>query len=180
MSSKYDLKAIEKALNDGVSYSEISTRYSINRGYISKLAKKYNWEISNKKTEVNTVKHLIDDVAIAKFNQMKDTLGKQVTVIDEPILIILANQYATYIELEKKVKTEGITLYNDKGRPSFINPTYNAMQSVIKTLAAISKEFGLTIASRKRHNINIAGEGKKEKSIFNIDPGDDDFNLEGI
>jgi len=178
MAKEYDLKGIEQALLNGITYDDISDKYDINRGYITRLAKKYNWKIANKKTEVNTLKYLLDNVAVDKFNQMKTILKDQITIIDEPILMILANQYSTYVSLQEKIKTEGIVLYNDKGRPSFINPTYNAMQSVIKTLTTISKEFGLTIASRRRNKINLDDGSKKESSIFDIpdiENGNTDF-----
>jgi len=122
---------------------------------------------TRKTTVRKNQKEFINAKAKAEFEKIRENLGDKITIVDEPILIILANQYALYLELQETVQKEGVVLYNDKGRASFINPNQNALQSIIKNISSISKEFGLTLASRKRQKINLDREDK-ENSIFDL------------
>ena len=167
MSSKYNWLEIEKDYSLGMSHGDLCRKYGISKAYLSETAKKKGWSFAAD-TVANTPSQFINDTARAEFEKIINNLGDKITIVDEPILIILANQYAVYLELQETVKKEGTVLYNEKGRASFINPNQNAMQSVIKNISSISKEFGLTLASRKRQKINIETEDKKDKSIFDI------------
>jgi len=53
------------------------------------------------------------------------------------------------------------------------------MQSAIKTLVSVSKEFGLTVASRKRNKISTKSETDNKSSIFNMQ-GDNNFDMSNI
>ena len=101
-----------------------------------------------------------------KFNETKIKLGDQLSVIDESLLLALCNQYARYVALEEKVSVEGETIVSKNGVP-YLNPTYTALLSSIKALTSLSKEFGLTIASRKRAGVTLI-QATNKKSLFDL------------
>jgi len=124
--------------------------------------------MKKKHTKVDSSGELffINENSEKKFNETKTRLGDQLSVIDESLLLALCNQYARYVELEKKVMKEGETTISTKGIP-YLNPTYTALLSSIKALTSLSKEFGLTIASRKRAGVTLT-QADKAKSLFDL------------
>jgi len=172
-------KAYEKGNNSNVSIGKI---YGVTEAAIRKRAKKELWKKVDLKTSSSTTTKekflFIDDFASQQFENIKSKLGEQITIVDEPLLIALCNQYSRYSRLEERVDLEGETIISTKGIP-YLNPTFNALQSSIKTLATLSKEFGMTIASRKRAGVKLEDNSKKENSIFNIVniAGMEDFDI---
>jgi len=163
-------KAFEKGSNSNVSIGKI---YGVTEAAIRKRAKKESWQKTNFKmssSSSSTAKDrflFIDDFASKQFDNLKSKLGEQITIVDEPLLIALCNQYSRYSRLEERVKLEGETIISTKGIP-YLNPTFNALQSSIKTLVTLSKEFGMTIASRKKAGVKLKDNSKTKNSIFNL------------
>ena len=149
----------------------IADKYGITESAIRKKAKAEEWEKPLKdKTSAKRRKksHLNGDIAKEKFEDIKEELGTQMSSLDNPLLVALCNQYERYVNLEKRVINEGEVIISPRTGASYLNPTYNALQSSLKTLATLSKEFGLTVASRKRVGVEIANKDDEKDSIFNI------------
>lgn len=168
-----DIEAIREAVEAGEqTRTEIAAEYGISEGYVRKLIKQYGWHDPRKRngTKPSTKKETFDDAladefARRKFNLIKSELGDQLLPIDEPLIVALANQYSRYVRLEGEVEEEGVTIISKKGLP-YLNPKYNALQGAIKSLTTISKEFGLTIASRKRAGVSGSNREEDKGGIF--------------
>ena len=156
---------------ENISNVALATAHNISEAGIRRRAKAEGWKkFENKKphpyhdikkeniTDENG-NFFIDIEAKKQFDNLKEKLGDQVTAIDEPLLVALCNQSSRYKSLEKRVLEEGEVAISSKGIP-YLNPTYNALQSTLKTISTISKEFGLTIASRKRAGV-VASTSRK-------------------
>ena len=160
MSSKYDWKEIEKDYNKGLTYDDISQRYGVSKSQISKQAKARGWE-SRKETLENVSVHLNDNVALELYKQIKYELGEQLTIVDDPLLSVLSNQYSRYVRLEKIVQDEGEVITSPKGG-QYLSPNYTALLSSIKQLSTIAKDFGLTLKARKSSHIMTETARNKE------------------
>lgn len=177
-----DIVPIREAVEKGEqSKTEIAAIFGVSEGYIRKLIKQHGWNDPKKRTSTKAGTNgktnqsafegqLIDEFAKNKFNLIKKELKDQITPIDEPLLVALANQYSRYVKLEGEVDREGITIISKKGLP-YLNPKYNALQGAIKSMATLSKEFGLSIASRKRTGVKVGGDDSERNTMFSFRRG---------
>ncbi|MEN4053282.1 phage terminase small subunit P27 family [Sulfurimonas sp. NWX79] len=170
-----DLKQLKIDVESGAfSNVKLAKIHGCSESHIRNLTSRHGWNNPRKRNkhnshdEVTPGMHgdLIDMVAVRKFEEIKREREGYLTKADETLLITLANQFARYIRLEKEVLKEGEVIISQKGAP-YLNPKFNALQSAAKMLATLGKEFGLSIASRKRANIENKEVDDKE-SMFNI------------
>ncbi len=178
MAKKYDWELIEKDVLEGfLTFPEIAEKHGIDRSYLHKQIKKRNWtpQKSTKSTNVDLLEStFISDVAKDRYYLIKDKMGDVLTELDDLSLIPLVNAYARMIELEAIVLKEGVSIVSPKTGSPYQNPNYNALLSTTKSVAALGKELGLTVRSRKQVGISPKSD-KKDESIFNIV---DSFNME--
>jgi P27 family predicted phage terminase small subunit len=114
--------------------------------------------------------HLNDEVAKTMYKNIKEKLEDRLSELDEPLLIAMCNQYGRYIKLEKEVKKQGEVVYTSNGNP-YLNPTFNAMQSSLKAMQTLSKEFALSLVVRVKNDIKLEKEELTEmdKILFGLD-----------
>jgi len=171
-SKDIDWETIKKVYEtEQISNVALAAAHNITESAIRRRAKKEGWKKfeTKKPHPYNVIKEknhtdengnfFIDNEAKKQFKSLKNRLGDQITAVDEPLLVALCNQNSRYKTLEKRVIKEGEVTISSKGVP-YLNPTYNALQSTLKTMATLSKEFGLTIASRKRVGVSTSVDDK--------------------
>jgi P27 family predicted phage terminase small subunit len=153
---------------------KVAKLHGCSEAHIRNLIKKHGWNSPRIRSNDNShIKptlamqgDLIDIIAVRKFEEIKEELKEYLTKSDEMLLITLANNYSRYIKLEQEVAKEGEVIISQKGAP-YLNPRFNALQSAAKTLTTLGKEFGLSIASRKRAKIDRKDEEDGD-SLFNM------------
>lgn len=174
-----DLQKLKADVEDGsLSRAKLAEMYGCSESNIRKLIKKHGWKDPRKRAGANGANDdLIDATAAKKFEEIKAELGDQITKSDEMLLSALSNQFSRYVRLEREVMKEGEVVISAKGSP-YLNPKYNALQSAAKTLTTLGKEFGLSIASRKR--VGIQPETRKEdnEGIFAIAASLNDMDID--
>jgi P27 family predicted phage terminase small subunit len=172
-----DLEQLKIDVESGAfSNIKLAKIHGCSESHIRNLTTRHGWNNPRKRNKNNSHDNLtpamhgdlIDIVAVRKFEEIKKERESYLTKADETLLVTLANQYARYIRLEKDVLKEGEVIISQKGAP-YLNPKFNALQSAAKMLATLGKEFGLSIASRKRANIDSElSSDKKEESLFSL------------
>lgn len=153
-----------------MSYSEMCKKHDIDKGYLSREAKKKGWvrsEVKKSRPPRLIDGKFISKVAKDRYELTKEKMGDELTIIDDHILIPLVNMYSRMIELEAIVSKEGVSIVSPKTGAPYTNPNYNALLSATKSVASLGKELGLTVTSRKRAGVTPKNQ-QKEESIFDL------------
>ena len=169
---------------DGVkvkpSFRNLAKKYKTNHMAISRRAKVENWQKydpvavvkkanSAQRTELKAVAghyQLLDSVGARKIKEIIKELGADnYSHIDEPLIVMYALQYQRLLKLEALVQVENETIISSKGLP-YLNPNFNALQSVSNSLAKLGDRLGISVASRKRIGIKLGKKEDKVKSLF--------------
>lgn len=152
----------------------IALEYGISHTLVNKKIKTENWKryvptmsVSNYDAE-NPHIAVLGKTAIRKIDEVKRELGKNYSSVDEPLIVMYAKSYERYIELEKKVQQEGYISVSYKTGSTYINPTFNALQMVQKTLVTIANQLGLSMLSRKQLGLKLGNQPSMEQSIFDF------------
>ncbi len=182
-----DLEQLKIDIESGAfSNVKLAKIHGCSESHIRNLTMRHGWDNPRKRNKNNSHNDssptiygdLIDIVAVRKFEEIKKERERYLTKADETLLVTLANQYARYIRLEKEVLKEGEVIISQKGAP-YLNPKFNALQSAAKMLATLGKEFGLSIASRKRANIDLGSSNDEtEESLFSLNIDNYDIGID--
>ena len=138
---------------------------------IQRRAKKENWikldeDLIKDKYLVEKASFL-DITSIRKIKEIMLELGDSYSPLDEALIIAYAVNYSNWIDIQNQLLNEGVVIESTKGG-RYLNPTFNASKSIEKTLLSIANQLGLTVASRKKLDININNHSDTKSSIFNI------------
>jgi P27 family predicted phage terminase small subunit len=172
MRKKIEWKHIQSEYEDSFkSVRSIAKENNVSHSAIQQKAKKEGW----KKLDEDLIKDkylvsnasFLDTISIRKIKEIMTELGDKYSSLDEALIIAYAVNYSNWIELQNKLKIEGVVIESSKGG-KYLNPTFNATKSVEKTILSIANQLGLTLASRKKLDINIDANDKNIDSIFNI------------
>lgn len=160
------------------SIRQIAKENQVTHSAIQKRAKKESWikldeNLINDKELINTSSFL-GKIATRKIKELITELGDRYTVVDEPLIIMFAQNYELWIGLQSKIKENGITCRSEKGG-SYLSAEFNAMKSIEKTLLNIANHFGLSISSRNKIGVEHGTNKNDEDSIFALR---DRFNVD--
>ncbi|UFH59825.1 P27 family phage terminase small subunit [Sulfurovum mangrovi] len=106
-------------------------------------------------------------VGARKIHEIVHELGLHYSTVDEPLVIAYAESYERYLRLAKEVNKEGEVLISPKTGGEYLNPKFNAMQSVKNDLIKFGNQLGLSIAARKKLFIDLSDK-EEQKSIFDM------------
>ncbi len=156
-----------------LSYRKIAAKYETNHTQVKKNVEKYGWDISHrvsKKVSNPPKAHnkILGSVALRKIDELKEELGDKYSPIDEPLIVMYAKSYERYIELEQTLSVEGVIAVSIKTGSEYLSPTFTASLAIQKNIVTIANQLGLSLASRKKLNINFNKLDEKQSSIFDF------------
>jgi len=181
-------KAREKYENELVSFRGIAREFGKYHGYWSAIAKKEGWEKYTPPTtqaltsaqeaeeqiraikeyggaEELDIKKLLSPTAMRKIREICTELGDMYSSLDEQMIMTYALAYQRSLKLESIVQEKGEILYSaEKGTPYF-SPYYAALLASNKEMIQIARDFGMSVASRKRNALDF-GQKKNEPTVF--------------
>jgi P27 family predicted phage terminase small subunit len=178
MVKEIDWNSIKSEYEDTLkSVREIAAEYSISHTYINKKAKKDKWikldsGFIKDKSLVNSSSFL-SRTAIRKIKELITELGDNYSSIDEPLIIMFAQNYDMWMQLQPKIAANGMTCVSDKGG-TYLSAEFNAMKSIEKTLLNLSNHFGLSLSSRKK--IGIEKNNHDDDSLFSMAANMSDYD----
>jgi len=168
--------------NTKCSFTKLAKKYGTYPMMVQRVAKNEGWEkfdpkakevkaavakFNDKQSAVERPTAILDTIAVRKVEEIVRELGAHYSTADEPMLIAYAASYQRYLRLEKEVNEEGEVLISPKTGGEYLNPKFNAMQSLKNDIKNFGKELGLTIASRQRLSLKL-GTIEDTKSLFDV------------
>lgn len=160
------------------SQNALAKHHGIARSTLSEKAKKDGWgEFGADRQSAITVmtednadkasKILLGAIATRKLFEFKRELGLHYSSLDESSLVILAASYEEWVQLkEKTIRAGGIEHVSEK--------VAKRLTSLEKTIPMISRDFGFTLSSRKRLELDFNDDEKlKELDRFDLKRGFD-------
>lgn len=154
----------------------IAKEYGTSHTTINKKIEKEKWKryappVAIPQNEVEIMKpysQILGQTALRKIEEIKKELGKNYSNVDEPLIVMYAKSYEHYMKLEAIILKEGYVCISPKTRASYLNPNFNALQSVQKTLVTIANQLGLSMISRKQLGLKLGDDKREEPSLFDL------------
>ncbi len=164
----------------------LAEKYSVYKMKISRMSKKEGWvkyvsptdnHNYNAVTAVNPG-GILNTVGIRKIQEIVLELGEFYSPVDEPLVVSYAESYQRYLKLVVIVDERGEVCVSPKTGGEYMSPYFSALQSVKADMAKLGDRLGLSIASRKRLNLNLTREDKT-KSLFDLvaDISEEDMDI---
>ncbi len=153
----------------------LADKYGVYKMKISRKSRKEEWvkyRPATDNTNENAVTAVnpggvLTTVGVRKIQEIVSELGDLYSSVDEPLVVSYAESYQRYLKLVLIVDREGEVIMSPKTGGLYMNPYFSALQSVKADMAKLGDRLGLSIASRKRLNLNLSKE-EKTKSLFDM------------
>ena len=180
--AKYDESTWRKARNDyevvGLTYKRIYEEYGISISSLKRKSKEESWERLNDVIKSIDVRAsgMLTSVGIRKIKEIREELGENYSVMDEPLILMFATNYQLWLNIEAQIMKEGYTAISSK-RTEYLSPAFLAKTQVEKKIITIATQLGISLLSRKKMGIE-AGSKKKEASLFDIVDEIEDVKIE--
>ena len=172
--------------NTNCTLRELEEKYGIYKMKISRKSRKEEWvkyvpatdNVTHNAVTVINPSGILNTIGIRKIQEIVDELGDLYSPIDEPLLVSYAESYQRYLRLVAIVNAEGEVNISPRTGATYMNPNFSALQSVKSDMAKLGDRLGLSIASRKRLNLNLTKE-EKTASLFDLvgDISDEDIEI---
>lgn len=168
--------------NTKCSFSKLAKKYQTYTMNVHRKAKDGEWvkfspgakEISHavskfdeKQAAVSKPTNILETVGVRKVKEIIKELGAHYSQVDEPLVIAYAESYQRYLRIAKEVNNEGEVLISPKTGGEYLNPKFNAMQSLKNDLIKFGNQLGLSIAARKKLFLDF-GDKDDHKSLFDM------------
>jgi len=162
--------------NTKISMRKLAAQYGTYPMDVSRKVKEFGWvkydpvKTALEKHEKNKVVNphgILGTTAVRKIQEIVKELGDEYSPVDEPLVVSYAESYERYLRLVSIVNKEGEVCVSPKTGSTYMNPNFSALQSVKSDMAKLGDRLGLSIASRKRLNLNFTKE-EKTKSLFDL------------
>lgn len=155
------------------SMRSIAKDHGTNHVSLKNFAEKHGWDMSHRVSKKVSKPHnphnkILGTVALRKIEELKEELGDKYSPIDEPLIVMYAKSYERYIELEQDISINGVIAISIKTGAEYLSPTFTASLAIQKNLVTIANQLGLSLASRKKLNINFQKLNDKQSSIFDF------------
>jgi P27 family predicted phage terminase small subunit len=92
----------------------------------------------------------LDELATTEWNRIVLLLGDKLTDADLQGLTSLCCAFSRMVTAQQQLQTQGLTVISAKTGWPAPNPLISIVNSASETVRQLSKEYGLTPASRKR------------------------------
>ena len=181
MPKKIDWEPIREAYeNNTISNPELAKTFSVSATAIRTRAKSEKWErfdgSSIRDQELVTTKPIIQRLALRKIKEITEELADNYSPVDEPLIIIYAQNYQAWVELSFKLQQQEYIIEGARGN-MIINPLFKMVKDVEKMLLQYAQQLGLSIASRKRIGMKM-GESHQTASLFDLDAEIDSLDIQ--
>lgn len=168
--------------NTKTSFAKIATKYNTYAMNVKRKADDGSWikfkpgsieikdaisKFDEKRSTVSKPTNILETVGVRKVQEIVRELGSHYSTIDEPMVIAYAESYQRYLKLAKEVNTDGEVLISPKTGGEYLNPKFNAMQSVKNDLIKFGNQLGLSIAARKKLLLDL-GDKEDQKTLFDM------------
>ena len=162
--------------NTKISMRKLADKYGTYPMDVSRKAREFGWvkydpvKKAMEQHEENKVINphgILGTTAVRKIQEIVKELGEEYSPVDEPLVVSYAESYERYLRLVAIVNKEGEVCVSRKTGATYMNPNFSALQSVKSDMAKLGDRLGLSIASRKRLNLNFQKE-EKTKSLFDL------------
>jgi P27 family predicted phage terminase small subunit len=149
----------------------IATENAITHGAIQRRAKKENWsrgslDVINDKSLTKASNPILKRHALRKIEEIKNELGDNYSVLDEPLVIAFALNYQKWIATQEILLEENSIEVSSKGS-LYISPYENLAKMYENSFIKIAGQIGLSLASRKRIGVSTKSDSD-EASLFEI------------
>lgn len=126
-------------------------------------------KFDEKQAAVAKPTNILETVGVRKVKEIIKELGSHYSQVDEPLVIAYAESYQRYLRLAKEVNKEGEVLISPKTGGEYLNPKFNAMQSLKNDLIKFGNQLGLSIAARKKLFLDLSDKEDQETLFDMVD-----------
>lgn len=160
----------------------IAEENGVSHGAIQRKRKLEKWvrrnyvDIVTDKSLINSRKPILNKIGLRKIEEIKQELGDNYSVLDEPLVIAFSLNYQKWIGVQEILLDEHSIEISSKGS-MYISPYENLSKMYENAFVKIAAQLGLSLASRKRINLQPKSD-TNERSLFDISKELSEYELD--
>ena len=157
---RYSDEVWDQVKNDyevfGLSFPLLAEKYGMHKRTISAKCKTDNWQQLEKQVVLIAKQSgVVDAIVMRKASEIMEQMGDLLSPLDIPLVLIFCENWKLLLQMQANIAKNGYTDVTSKGT-TYLSADFLAKKQVEKTLGAMASQLGLSLASRKRMNVDIS------------------------